>query len=85
MTDILVNFNTTIEISEKTIYDRRIIAVVYLKGRFTIDFLSALPLDLIAGIFIPEGNTKQMRLVSVLKLVRMLRLSKMLRAMNVDQ
>ena len=59
MTDILVNFNTTIEISEKTIYDRRIIAVVYLKGRFTIDFLSALPLDLIAGIFIPEGNTKQ--------------------------
>ena len=57
----------------------------YLNGRFTIDFLSALPLDLIAGIFVPEGNTKQMRLVSVLKLVRMLRLSKMLRAMNVEK
>ena len=85
MIDILVNFNTSIEISEVMIYDRRIIAVKYLKGRFAVDLISALPLDFIGSLFVPDEDSRAMKLVSVLKLVRMLRLSKMLRAMNVNK
>ena len=82
MTDVLVNFNTTLETSE-TVYDRRVIALNYFKGRFAIDFLSALPLDFIFFLFVPPNSNQSMKLVSILKLTRLLRLSKMLRAMNV--
>ena len=49
--DILVNFNTSYSKEMDTIYDRKLIARKYIKTRFTVDLLSAVPLDLIAGIF----------------------------------
>ena len=49
--DILVNFNTSYSKELDTIYDRKLIARKYMKTRFTVDILSAVPLDLIAGIF----------------------------------
>ena len=48
--DILVNFNTTIDKGEKVVYDRKVVARAYLRGRFTVDFLSAVPLDGIAKL-----------------------------------
>ena len=45
ITDIAVNFNTTIDQGEKVVYDRRVITRNYLRGRFTVDLLSAIPLD----------------------------------------
>ena len=49
--DISVNFNTSYSKELDTIYDRKLIARKYIKTRFTVDLLSAVPLDLIAGIF----------------------------------
>ena len=84
--DILVNFNMTIEQSEKVVYERKLIAQKYLGGRFVIDFLSAVPLDGIAKI-LTSGRLQgdNLRLFSLLKLIRMLRLSRMLRALNVNR
>ena len=86
ISDILVNFNSTIILEEKMVYDRKIIAHNYLKGRFTVDFLSAVPFDGIARV-ITAGRLQgeQLRLFSLLKLIRMLRLSRMLRALNVNR
>ena len=50
--DILVNFNTSYSKELDTIYDRKLIARKYMKTRFTVDILSAVPLDLLAGIFL---------------------------------
>jgi len=45
--DILVNFNSSVKIHHKISTDRRIIAVHYLKGWFTADFITAFPFDFI--------------------------------------
>jgi len=54
--DIIVVFRTTIldEESGEEIKDSKIIANAYLGGRFTIDFLSTVPFDSIALIFMDE-------------------------------
>ena len=44
------------------ITDRAIIAKKYLQGSFTIDFLSAFPLDLAAGLLIGELAGKQLKI-----------------------
>ena len=51
MADIVINFNTTYECDEDgaIIYERKLIAKRYLKSRFAIDLLSAIPLDLMAS------------------------------------
>ena len=51
MADIVINFNTTYECDEDgaIIYERKLIAKRYLKSRFLIDLLSAIPLDLMAS------------------------------------
>ena len=84
--DILINFNMTIDLSESVVYDRKATARAYLRGRFTVDFLSAFPLDVFAK-FATSGRVEgsNLRLFSLLKLIRMLRLSRMLRAMNVNR
>lgn len=48
--DVLVNFNTTFEMGYDVIYDRKMIAQHYLRTRFTIDIVSAIPIDLIMKI-----------------------------------
>lgn len=65
------------------IYERKLIAKRYIRSRFTIDLLSAIPIDLIAGTFFNKDDAKQLKAFSLLKLIRMLRLSRIIRAMNV--
>ena len=84
--DILVSFNSTIDKGERVVYDRKVVARAYLSGRFTVDFLAAVPLDGIVNLLTSgklQGNN--LRILSLLKLIRMLRLSRMLRAMNVNR
>ena len=74
--DILVVFNTSFEVNYEEIRERRMIVARYLKGQFTIDLLSALPVDLIASLIFEGLNPKQLKILSLFKLIRMLRLSK---------
>lgn len=85
--DIVVNFTTTYEEGYDLISDRRRIAQHYIKTRFTIDFLSAIPIDLFITIFLPASasSTKEFKAISLLKLVRMLRISRIIRALNVKK
>lgn len=80
--DLLVNFNTTFEEDLEVIYDRKKIARNYLKSRFLIDFISAIPVDVIISFF-GKKDAKELKAFSLLKLVRMLRLSRIIRALNV--
>ena len=47
----MVNLNTSFMEDREVNYNRRKIIKKYLRSRFTIDFLSALPIDYIASIF----------------------------------
>ena len=52
LVDILVIFRTSIMGENgEIVSDQKTIAVKYLKGSFTIDVLSTIPLDSMAGIF----------------------------------
>ena len=82
--DIIVNFNTSYSKEVDIIYDRKLIARKYIKTRFTVDILSAMPLDLIAGVFF-SFSSKELKILSLLKLIRMLRLSRIIRALNVQR
>ena len=85
--DIFVNFSTTMEEGYEVIYDRKRIAHEYIRTRFTIDFLSAVPIDLFITLFLPDSvsSTKEFKAISLLKLVRMLRISRIIRALNVQR
>ena len=56
--DILVNFSTTLNVNSEEIKDRAEIARHYLRGSFTIDFLSAFPIDAMATLIIGELSAK---------------------------
>ena len=85
MVDVFINFRTSF-INSKTgeeVFDLHIIAKNYLKGRFWLDILASLPLDLITLFFISsDGNTTIFELFGLLKLVRVLRLSRIIMYMN---
>lgn len=55
--DIFVRLNTSLEVNSVEIRDRSIITRKYLKGQFTIDVLSVLPVELISTIFLPEFSS----------------------------
>ena len=82
--DIFVSFNTTLKENSIEITDRTIIAMNYLKGTFTIDFISAFPVDVIS-LMLKDLSSRQLKLFSLLKLVRMLRLSRIIRALKVPR
>ena len=54
--DIIFVFNTTLDENSVEILDRKRIALEYLKSKFTIDFLSAFPVDFLSMLFIGETN-----------------------------
>lgn len=56
--DILVTFNTSLNENSEEIRDRNLIAIAYLKGSFTIDFLSAFPVDAAASLLFPDLGGK---------------------------
>jgi len=47
-----------------------------------IDFLSTIPLDSMAGIFLESETAKQFKLFGCLKLIRVIRLNRIIRDMN---
>ena len=83
--DILVNFNTTLNENSDEIDDRVIIAKNYLRGSFSVDFLSAFPFDLVASLIMGDLSAKQLKIFSLLKLIRMMRLSRIIRALNFNR
>ena len=58
--------------------DPKKIARLYLRGMFTIDFLSVVPLDLLAMVIFPDGTADQLKLMAILKLVRLLRINRII-------
>ena len=85
MVDVFINFRTSF-LNSKTgeeIFDLKAIAKNYLRGRFWLDILASLPLDLVTLFFISsDGNTTIFELFGLLKLVRVLRLSRIIMYMN---
>ena len=57
--DIVVVFRTAIiGDNGEIVTDQKTIAIKYLKGSFMIDFLSTIPLDSMAGIFLDPETAK---------------------------
>ena len=82
--DIIVVFRTTIiGDNGEIVTDQKTIAIKYLKGSFTVDLLSTIPLDSLAGIFLDEATAAQFKLFGCLKLIRVIRLNRIIRDLNV--
>ena len=81
--DIIVVFRTSIiGDNGQPVTDQKTIAIKYLKGSFTIDLLSTIPLDSMAGIFLDPSTAQQFKLFGCLKLIRVIRLNRIIRDMN---
>ncbi|CAI2370632.1 unnamed protein product [Moneuplotes crassus] len=84
--DVIISFRTSVilESTAQEIYDNKKIAVIYLKGRFWIDFPASIPFDLFTYIFpILRSNQLTLQMIGLLKLVRVLRLSRLITYLNV--
>ena len=79
-----MNFNTTFELGYDIVYDRKLIAKNYIRTRFAVDIISAIPIDVIIK-FLINSDAKVFKAFSLFKLVRMLRLSRIIRALNVKK
>lgn len=77
--DVVVSFRTTFlnEKEGEEICSTKVIAFNYLRGRFIIDFPSAIPVDLIL-----QDESQGLELISLIKFVRVLRLYRMINYMN---
>ena len=81
--DIPLTFRTSaIDKNGETTFKAKEIAKIYLRGYFTIDFLSVIPLDLIGAIFL-RGNTTQrlsfhIKVLPLLKLTRLFRINRII-------
>lgn len=84
--DVIISFRTSviIESTAAEIFDNRKIAMMYLRGRFWIDFPASIPFDLFTYIFPGLGGSQlTLQLIGLLKLVRVLRLSRLITYLNV--
>lgn len=82
--DLVISFRTSY-INEKNgaeVTNLRLIALLYLRGRFWIDLIASIPIDY---IFIPFSNDSSIMfgMFSLLKLVRVLRLSRLITHLNI--
>jgi len=77
--DIFINFRTIVfeARTNEEIHDSKIIAKTYIfKGRFFVDLLASIPVELIQ-IMVGDGISRnQLRIISLLKLTRLLRLGR---------
>ena len=81
--DIIIVFRTSIiGDNGEIVTDQKTIALKYLKGSFTIDLLSTIPLDSMAGLFLDEQTASRFKLFGCLKLIRVVRLNRIIRDMN---
>ena len=80
--DIIIIFRTAIYGENMDLVtEPRAIAVNYLAGNFWIDFLSTVPLDTLAGIFMRKQNAERFKLFAILKLIRVVRLNRIIRGL----
>lgn len=85
--DMIIVFRTSIidEESGEEISDWKIIGTEYLKGRFIVDFLSTVPFDSVALLFVDAETAKNFKLLGIMKLIRVLRLNRIIMYLNVKQ
>ncbi|CAL6363199.1 unnamed protein product [Bathycoccus prasinos] len=87
ITDLFINFFLAVP-EPKTghiIYDRRYIAISYLRSWFIIDFLSVIPTDLITIMVedaYPNANIENLTVLRALRLFRLAKLLRILRTMR---
>jgi len=84
--DVFVNFRTSfiIDATGEEVTDLKAIAVQYVKGRFWIDLISSIPIDLFT-LFLDSGknDSATFQLFSLFKLLRVLRLSRIITYINI--
>ena len=83
--DVVINFRTSyvVETTGIEITNLKTIAINYLKGKFAIDFLASLPLDMFSFMTSSgKENSFIFQILGLLKLVRVLRLSKLITYLN---
>jgi uncharacterized membrane protein len=85
--DILLNFRTTIlnDISRDEIVDSKEIAIHYLKGKFIVDLMSAIPFDSLVRLSSGSSYVDILSLFSILRLLRVLRFTKIIAYMNTTE
>ena len=85
--DILIIFRTAIlnDDNGDEVRDSKVVALTYIKGRFIIDFLSTVPFDSLALIFLEQKEAEQFQLFGLLKLIRVARLNKIIMYLNLKK
>lgn len=86
--DIVVNFRTIIfdERTSDAITDNRAIAINYIKGgRFFIDLVASLPLEVIGDLSGGTISKGTLKLIGLIKLTRLLRLGKIINFIKVNK
>jgi hypothetical protein len=82
---MIVAFRTTfydVETGDE-VYSPKRSAIEYLKGQFVLDLFSTVPFDTIAFVFTGK-RTKQLTLLSCLKIIRVTRLGRIIARLNVN-
>jgi len=79
--DIFINFITAyFDQEDNLVVDKKVIAIKYLKGWFTLDVISVLPFE----FFFPENKYNNLtKLVKVSRLYRLLKLTKLMRMLKI--
>lgn len=75
LTDVIVNFFTAIQRNKALVTDQREIARSYLRRWFAVDFLSAIPFDVLFSGASLAGASRFLRLLRLTRLLRLLRLA----------
>lgn len=82
--DVLVNLNSSVKIEHSVSFNRKVIAAHYLKGWFTVDFITAFPFDfiLLLAIGIPDEHDGRhlyfiaLQLITLIKLLKIKKITK---------
>lgn len=83
MLDVILNFNTGVEIGGIVSMDRIVIAKDYLKSWFWIDIVSAFPLDLVLQGSAGSNSANSTQVVKLAKMGRVVRMFKLIRLLRI--
>jgi hypothetical protein len=84
--DMIVSFRTSFcNTAGDYTWDPKIIAKNYLRGWFTIDFVSTFPIDQVAGAVIGGGETSTLRAIKLIRVLRLVRLIKLVKLLNITE
>lgn len=82
LVDVVLNFNTGVEIDGTVVMDRKVIAKDYLSSWFWIDMLSAVPIDMLV-LLSGDGSSNQSQFASIAKMGRLMRMFKLVRLFRI--